>query len=306
MRRRGAMRGKRMKPKGESPAPKWALPMIGAILSLLLVFGLGFSAGKEQYGSDRAVFPKYRFVADDPSGIQPANPTSRPELERRQPCANPRGHDEADLCAQWRAAVAAEQAAWAGVWSMRFTVAGAIFSALGLLALISTLRQGRRALARARKANRIADRASKNGLRAYLVFHIEVIEISLKGPSPYIVVRFSIINTGQTPAKDIQISRRLKVGKPFEEDGFFILKVWKPTQSRMILGSGQEAPRTKRYGLTIGDARDIQMGKKHIYFYGEAAYQDIFGKTQTLAFRRWMNKSDLSHFSTSPSGETST
>lgn len=295
-----------MKQKAEPPAPKWAFPMIGAILATLLVFGLGFSAGKDQYGSDRVGFPNYRFVADDPSGVKPANPTSRPSLERRQPCANPRGHDEADLCAQWRAAVAAEQGAWAGVWSMRFTVAGAIFSAFGLLALISTLQQGRRALARARKANRIADRASKNGLRAYLVFHIEVIEISLKVPSPYIDVKFSIINTGQTPAKDIRISRRLKVGKPFEDDDFFIHKVWKPTQSRLILGSGQEAPRQKRYGLTIGDARDIQLGKKHIYFYGEAQYEDIFGKMQRLEFRRWMNKSDLSHFSTSPSGETST
>ncbi|MBB5716819.1 hypothetical protein [Sphingomonas aerophila] len=296
-----------MKQQAEPPAPHWIMALIGIVVALILAFGLGFSIGTDQHLGSSLRIPTYRFAADDPGLAEPSkNGLHSSALERRRPCSNPRGHEEADLCAQWRSAVAGERAAWASEWSMRLTAVGALLSALGLFALVATLSQGRKALARARKANRIADKSSRIGLRAYLVFGIEVIDVDLKGPSPSVTVKFYLKNTGQTPAKGLMVSRRLKVGKPFEDDAFFMTKTWRPTQSRALLGAGQEAPRTKRYGITIGDARDIQMGKKHIYFFGEAEYEDIFGQAQRLQFRRWMSKSDLTHFNSSPSGETST
>lgn len=291
----------------EPAAPAWCMPLIGIILAVLLTFGLGFLIGKDQAAANATQIPTYEFASDDQASeaIAQKGPVP-PARERRRPCTNPVGHDEADLCAQWRAAIAAERGAWAGEWSMRLTIIGSILSGLGLIALVETLRQGRKALERAQQANLIADNASRVGLRAYLAFNMEVIKVDLDGISPFIELRFSIRNTGQTPAKSFKVSRRLKIGDPFEEEEFFRTKTWKPTQSRGLLGSGQEAVREKRYGISVGEARKIKAGRRYIYFFGEAEYEDVFGSEQKLQFRRWMSKADLGHFNASPSGEAST
>ncbi|MBM6577860.1 hypothetical protein KCP91_15860 [Microvirga sp. SRT01] len=276
-------------------------------MALFLTFGIGFLIGKDHAAANATQMPTYEFTsADQASEVVAQKGLVPPVRERRRPCTNPVGHDEADLCAQWRAAIAAERGAWAGEWSMRLTIVGSLLSGLGLIALVETLRQGRKALERARQANYIADNASRIGLRAYLAFNIEVLKVDLDGPKPTIDLKFLIRNTGQTPAKGFKVSRRLKIGDPFEAETFFRTKTWKPTQSRGLLGAGQEAVREKRYGISIGEARKIREGKRHIYFFGEAEYEDVFGNEQKLQFRRWMSKADLGHFNASPSGEAST
>jgi len=291
----------------EPAAPAWCMPLIGIILAALLTFGLGFLIGKEHQAPDATRIPTYKVAsASQASGAVTQKGPVPAVRESRRPCTNPVGYDEADLCAQWRSAIAAETAARAGDWSIRLTIVGSILSGLGLIALVETLRQGRKALDRARKANEIADNASKIGLRAYLAFNLEVLNVDLDGPNPTIELKFSLKNTGQTPAKSLKVSRRLKIGDPFEEESFFRTKTWKPTQSRGLLGAGQEAVRTKKYGVNVGEARGFRTGKRYVYFFGEAEYEDVFGQRQRLEFRRWMNKSDLANFNASPSGETST
>lgn len=105
-------------------------------------------------------YQPYIYAADKalkadpvPSGV----PESRP-FEYRTPCNQPTGKDESELCAQWRAANAAEDSAFWAKWGFWAT-------GVGMVGLIFTIIQGHVSLDRARDANDIARQAQ----RAWLV-----------------------------------------------------------------------------------------------------------------------------------------
>lgn len=71
-------------------------------------------------------YPQYRYATDKPAEIDPATAgvsNSQP-FEYRRPCQNPKGEDESDLCAQWRAAKAAEHSAFWTKWGFWIAVVG--------------------------------------------------------------------------------------------------------------------------------------------------------------------------------------
>ncbi len=108
----------------------------------------------------------------------PTSPTPSPLAEDFTPysdrksddCYQSNNHDRSDLCAQWRAALAAEEAANATKLGNWITGVGALLSFVSILFVVAALRQ-------AREANRISARefarsriearsASKNAERA--------------------------------------------------------------------------------------------------------------------------------------------
>ncbi|MDF8335084.1 hypothetical protein [Novosphingobium cyanobacteriorum] len=96
-------------------------------------------------------YEAYRYAADKPVKLEPSGKTQNfaAEVEFRRPCEDPKGQGESDLCAQWRAANAAEDSAfWAmlAFWPTCFGVVG----------LIVTIMQSRLAIYRVEEANRIA------------------------------------------------------------------------------------------------------------------------------------------------------
>eukprot|EP01035_Chromulina_nebulosa_P036591 gene36591-49308_t len=105
-------------------------------------------------------YQPYRYAADKPRDIDPAleNKANAQPLEYREPCKEPKGRDESDLCAQWRAAKAGEQSAFWAKWGFGIT-------ALGIFGLIATIIQSRIALDRAREANTIAQDTAKDARR---------------------------------------------------------------------------------------------------------------------------------------------
>lgn len=87
---------------------------------------------------------------------QPSEIAYRPYAQRySDACYNAQNHDTADLCAQWRAAVAAEKAADEAEIAMITAIVGTILSVATVVGLIITIWQTNGALGEARRGNRI-------------------------------------------------------------------------------------------------------------------------------------------------------
>ena len=80
-------------------------------------------------------------------------------------CYQAKDHDSADLCAQWRAAIAAEKSAKQAEDATRWSIVATVLSGIGLAALIYTLIQTERALGEARKGNRLNMKANARATR---------------------------------------------------------------------------------------------------------------------------------------------
>lgn len=98
------------------------------------------------------------------AAVAPADPTYAPYADRTSDdCYRAADHDAADLCAQWRASVAAEAAVKEARYATWAGIGATLVSALGLIGLLYSLWQTRGALAEAQRANEITLR---NELRA--------------------------------------------------------------------------------------------------------------------------------------------
>lgn len=102
---------------------------------------------------------------------QPADAPAPPYKPYPSPnapaCYQAPNHDTADLCAQWRATLAAEKAAHEARRATGWAIVATILSAIGVGGLILTILQTWGALGEARKGNRIAMKANaKATLRA--------------------------------------------------------------------------------------------------------------------------------------------
>lgn len=99
----------------------------------------------------------------DPQPDYAANPD-----KHAAECYYAKNHDSADLCAQWRAAMAAEEAATTAWWSVWVTIAGTLLSGGGLVALIFALRQTERSLKLARDEHEISQAQFKAAFKPWL------------------------------------------------------------------------------------------------------------------------------------------
>lgn len=135
-------------------------------------------------------YPSYEHTTQGPTDSKGVAVIPKPEVvEYRKPCERTKGRDESDLCAQWRAAKAAENSASLAEWGFWITVAGAF-------GLFATIIQGRVGLARAREANKISREIGEAQVRAYL--SVESARLVVTETMPFWEV--TIKNSGQSPA----------------------------------------------------------------------------------------------------------
>lgn len=145
-------------------------------------------------------------------------------------CYHAEDHDSADLCAQWRAAIAAEKAVDASVWSNWISGGGAILSFVSIVLVVVALGQNRR-------ANRIAQEGLEVQSRPLVVFdgplfadrHGGVIDVSgrltNKGNGPLQIISIDLIQHRETrphpqpkeSGEPIRESRAEASGKVFVE-----------------------------------------------------------------------------------------
>lgn len=167
---------------------------VAGIVLLLLTFGIGLYVGALNYPKEER-YQSYRYAADKPSEVDRSltPPSNAETLEYRRPCQNPKGHDESDLCAQWKAANAAgDNAFWAkwGVW----------ITGIGIVGLLITIAQGRLALERARDANEIARNSMVAETRAWVKGSVLPAVISIEPYSMKLDANIQVINVGNSPA----------------------------------------------------------------------------------------------------------
>lgn len=206
--------------------------------------------------------------------VKPEKQAYRPYAKYNpDPCYLSADHDAADLCAQWRAAVAAEKAAHEARRATNWAIAATLLTFMAVIGLIVSLWQTRGALGEARRGNRItlqaekrarresrhavdaqeralsiagkqleiAEKSSKAQIRSYLtVDRVEPFQTVGKILSAKIFIK----NVGQTPAKISNISARIWISE-------------KPTLDPIEDGPDQKKFYHFRKYLSNGDMEDI-------------------------------------------------
>lgn len=203
-----------------------------------------------------------RNVAEQSKAGQPS------ELER--PCEPGQDSRGSDLCAQWKAADAAREAARWTFWSMLVGVAG-------VLGLVLNLRQGRAALAKAREANEIARESAERQLRAYVyVSRVEVRDIK---PGYRAIHKILLTNAGQTPAYDLKLRGFSQIHTDAPEKHVLRFGHCKISRLRVIPPSAPTGVFFPDDGPWSADECGmLNAGQTHLTFAAIYSYRDVFGK----------------------------
>ena len=124
-----------------------------------------------------------------------------------QACRNPKDHEEADLCQQWRSANAAENVnQWAGrqfyliVFDSVISLIGLGITIWGVYFIKHTLDEARKATKLAADANIVARQIGEAQVRAYLAIYN--VRVTARSDVKRLTVAFSVQNLGNSPVKN--------------------------------------------------------------------------------------------------------
>lgn len=241
-----------------------------------------------------AVNPQPQANKQTEAAQQHAEPPQRaPEYraypdKNADPCYYAKDHDAADLCAQWRAAIAAEKAAKAAQGANGWAMVAAILSLFGVGGIIYALLQTHSALGEARKGNELAEQTARRELRAYVTTEDhDIIEFFRGGPT---ILRAKIWNRGQTPAYDMKVWS-IVGGTLDEPDDFKVMQKKRDDfrQSKSVLGPGQWMLHENGcQGPLENDAYiGIATGGIKLVFAGVVTYRDAFGRRRFTTFKQF-------------------
>jgi hypothetical protein len=209
------------------------------------------------------------------------------------PCYRDKNHDAADLCAQWRAAIAAENAATLSTWSNWIAGVGALLSFLSIVLVIAALRQTERSLRETRAANEIARDTATRQLRAYINFADA--RIPPGGPIGKLCLTVDIHNGGQTPAYDLRAVYRIQLSNEGPDRFRFMFRDSNPVEfSKSVVGPGRSTSISDDYDLT--PALRWALAKNTdtlVIFAGIVTYRDAFGKRRLSTFRYFIDPGAL-------------
>ncbi len=115
---------------------------LAGIAALVWAFSSGLTFGALNYPQQER-YQSYRYASDKPLEIEPApvGKANSESFEYRYPCSQPKGKDESGLCAEWKAADAAADAAWWAQWGMWLAVVQIILSFFGTVFVVKSLHQ---------------------------------------------------------------------------------------------------------------------------------------------------------------------
>lgn len=179
---------------------------------------------------------------------------------------------KSDLCAQWKAADAAEEAA---DWAARSFVATIVGTGLLIWTLWETRQTSRREL---RAYVDVAETGFSDGT------HIERPAHLVKGViSAAAVIR----NSGQTPAKSIIHWSAVTICKIDEENTLVpASSVGIPSDDNSLPAGGtMTAIRVMERKPTAAERRGIKAGTHAVYIYGRVTYRDVFGVSHASNYR---------------------
>lgn len=213
---------------------------------------------------------------------EPVHFTAYPEYQSER-CYKAKLHDSADLCAQWRAAVAAEKAAKEARRATTWSVVATFLNGLGLLAVGY-------ALYLTIQANGIARKSAEQQLRAYLTVEPGGINQSVNNLARAPLL---IKNCGQTPANSVMVFSKFGLSEdPVSFDP-------KSDEKKGITGERNDAtfgPGVERWVFPYASnefiepyMRGIAERKLAVVHWGYVAYRDAFDvwRETHFAFYHW-------------------
>lgn len=270
-------------------------------------------------------YPSYRESGNAQRGLpaQVQSPAAYIFTEKH-PCLDSKGHDESELCAQWRATQAAEKAAMWAWWQMVFSLFGVIglgatlaYNWIAIRLALSGQKDAERGLrasersasaaARAARAtnesNQIARETMQRQLRPHLYLSDQLVQFQRSPHGElmnYAPVSFTIKNYGQAPAKNVRFVANATIGGYWSDR-----KEPEGLADKAVVPLGDIAPGQERLrtgyaisGLEQG-AGDIANGVNSIFLEGQIQYDDYFGETYFTNFQLAMTGSNM--FSEPPS-----
>jgi hypothetical protein len=200
-------------------------------------------------------------------------------------CYEEKNHDTADLCAQWRSALAAEQNVDLLKSANKVSLIGAVLSLVSTVLVLIALWQGR-------EAHKLAADTSKRQLRAYVVVKsCQVFKPSSVGDFPF-RVQIVFENTGATPAHDVNSHVRLVLSEGSDSD------VELPALPTLAFASqnpiGSQHTSDNVVGFTPEQSHNdimskIVEGAACCHCYGYLRYKDVYGDPQHYVFRLYLN-----------------
>ncbi|MFM5954538.1 MAG: hypothetical protein ACKOPE_09600 [Novosphingobium sp.] len=196
---------------------------LAGLATLLIAFGLGAYVTALNYPQEQR-YQSYRYTAEQPDQAKPtlAAKADPQPLQYRTPCRQPEGQGESDLCAQWRAANAAEDSAlWTkwGVWI------GIIGSSL-LLWQIMLTRKAVEDTSEATEAMREANKIAGDAQRAWISLAIRPVLIESYGNDGLLFeIEYTCKNIGSTVATHFDVEAGILFPGQSEDIDNFIDRV---------------------------------------------------------------------------------
>lgn len=297
----------------------------GIILALglgITLFAVGAATEHAAIWADGpSTYPEYYETAAQTQERFPALSTQE-AIERavkQQPCRNQQSREASDLCAQWRAADAAQRAAQWAWWQLILSAFGVVGLGVTLWFNLEAWKQAKDAQADTEKAlshaersaaamGRVADAMAINAeqivrsveisgevarqqrllgrmqMRAYLTVLI--------GDGVYQDDRMNfaahpqILNSGHTPARNVRWKIAVDI-LPVPLPQGYKFRLPDDRHGGTIIGPGQNAFMSAIYNIRIAEDQVIRVkagDRDALYVWGFLAYEDIFGKTHRTTF----------------------
>lgn len=181
-----------------------SLAATALIAALALAFALGFYSSGLNYPDQR--YQPYQSGKNDKERTESSISDVATTIVKRTPCKQPQSESESDLCAQWRAAKAAEKSADWAVYGFWATLAGMALLTWQIMLTREAVNDTSEATAAMREANRIALLAQ----RPWLTVEIVPKALERKDAAIRCDIDVNVKNLGQSVAKNYCLCFRLK------------------------------------------------------------------------------------------------
>ncbi|MBB5046485.1 hypothetical protein HNR60_001230 [Rhodopseudomonas rhenobacensis] len=214
----------------------------------------------------------------EPSGKQPTAEQNKTKAEiYKRACEKPKDSNDAQLCEQWRAAVAAEAQVSLNRLGTWFLFGTLIFTGIAAAATYLTVRTMKS--------------TAERQLRAYLSVEITGFNFD-RDPNRTLICKagFNIRNDGQTPAYDVRTNVDFRVAeqplmKDMERPKDNVLRY----ENSISPNRFQEAGGSKAIPV---EKQRLLPGQK-LYFIGLVLYKDAFDAERETWFCGYIDQSDL-------------
>ena len=265
------------------------LAALAGLAALFVAFGLGSYVTALNYPEEQR-YQSYRYAAEQPQQVEAAaaGQSNAHPLQYRAPCHQPEGQGESDLCAQWRAAKAAENSAFWTKWGVWIAVIGSSLLLWQIALTRKAVEDTGEATDAMREANRIAKDFSTLELRPYVWFgKIEIRDVVF-GKIPQLVVE--VCHAGQTPAYEVtSFVCFTLLGSGINNAKIRFDRTVKsavPSKTQLFPGhEGLIATQIAQSPLGENEVRLLAVQGQRFIGAGVVSYRDIFGKRHLTTFK---------------------